>query len=60
MTDSLVVLLNNITVGTLSRMRENRLAFEYDDEYRNRREATPLSVSMPLQIRSHFNHLITP
>src|SRR5258708_2155695 len=44
MTDSLVVLVNNIAVGTLSRMRENRLAFEYDDEYRNRRDATPLSV----------------
>ena len=60
MTDSLVVLLNNIAVGTLSRMRENRLAFEYDEEYRNRLDATPLSTSMPLQIRSHSNHLITP
>ena len=55
MTDSLVVLLNNIAVGTLTRMRENRLAFEYNDEYRNRRDATPRSVSMPRRCAANLD-----
>ena len=60
MTDFLVVLLNNTVIGILARLPGNRLAFEYDDDYRNRPGATPLSVSMPIPVRSHSHHVITP
>src|SRR5215475_13300705 len=60
MSDSLVVLLDKVTAGTLTRLREGKLRFDYDDDYRIRPDVTPLSVSMPTQIRSHPDHVITP
>lgn len=60
MTDSLVVLLDDSKAGTLTRLQGGRLRFDYDDSYRGRPDVTPLSVSMPTQIRSHSNHVITP
>lgn len=44
----------------LSRVARGRLRFDYDDTYRNRPDATPLSVSMPTQVVSHPHHVITP
>jgi serine/threonine-protein kinase HipA len=60
MTDSLVVLVDDAIAGTLTRQRRGRLRFDYDDEYRERPNATPLSVSMPTQVRSHADAAITP
>ena len=60
MTDSLVVVLDDAVAGTLTRLRGGRLRFEYDDEYRRRPNATPLSVSMPTQVRSHPDGVIAP
>src|SRR5215467_8379510 len=60
MSDSLIVLHNDVTVGTLNRVRGNRLVFDYDDDYRHRAEVTPLSVSMPVQVRTHPHHVIAP
>jgi serine/threonine-protein kinase HipA len=60
MNDSLTVLLNDATVGTLARSRGGRLSFTYDASYQARREVTPLSVSMPAQIRSHPDRVISP
>jgi serine/threonine-protein kinase HipA len=58
--DSLVVLLDDTTAGVLTRLPGGRLRFDYDDNYLSRPSPTPLSVSMPTQIRSHSDHVITP
>jgi serine/threonine-protein kinase HipA len=60
MSDSLIVLLGDATAGTLTRLQGGRLRFDYDEEYRTRRDATGLSVSMPVQVRSHSDRVITP
>jgi serine/threonine-protein kinase HipA len=60
MIDSLVVILDDAIAGTVTRLPGGRLRFDYDDEYRERRNATPLSVSMPPQVRSHPDSAITP
>lgn len=60
MTEPLVVLLEDAVAGTLSRMTNGRLRFEYDEDYRARPNATPLSVSMPTAIRSHADSVIAP
>jgi serine/threonine-protein kinase HipA len=60
MSDSLTVLLNDVPVGTLARSRGGRLTFTYDASYQALGVATPLSVSMPPQIRSHPDGVISP
>jgi serine/threonine-protein kinase HipA len=57
--DSLVVLLEDRVAGTLVRVRDGRLTFTYGEEYRERDGATPLSLSMPLQIASHPDRIVT-
>lgn len=60
MTDSLVVILEDVVAGSLTRLPNARLRFEYDDAYRQRSRATPLSLSMPTQIRAHTDQVVTP
>ena len=60
MSESLVVLLEDSVAGTLTRMPGGRLRFDYDEAYRARSDATPLSLSMPRQVRSHGNRAVTP
>lgn len=60
MTDSLVVILDDAVAGTVARLPNARLRFEYDDAYRQRPGATPLSLSMPTQIRTHTEQVVTP
>ncbi len=60
MTDTLAVLLDDAVAGSIIRLNQGRLRFDYDDEYRQRRAATPLSVSMPPSIRSHPDSDISP
>lgn len=60
MSAHLLVMLGEAVVGTLSRLTTGRLHFEYDDDYRRRPEATPLSVSMPLAERTHPDGTIAP
>lgn len=60
MTDTLAVLLDDAVAGTITRLNQGRLRFEYDDEYRLRPAATPLSVSIPASIRSHPDGDISP
>lgn len=60
MTDSLFVVLDDVVAGTLERLRTGRLRFEYSEEYRERQAATPLSLSMSPQVRSHPDHVVTP
>jgi serine/threonine-protein kinase HipA len=61
MPDTLIVLLGDTVAGTITRApRGERLRFEYDDNYRKHSNPTPLSLSMPTQVPSHLDHVITP
>lgn len=60
MSDTLIVILDGQVAGTLSKVARGRLRFDYDDTYRSRSDATPLSVSMPTQVASHPDHVVTP
>ena len=60
MTESLSVLLDDAIVGTLVRLQGGKLRFDYSDEYRHRLNPTPLSLAMPVQVRSHPDHVIGP
>jgi serine/threonine-protein kinase HipA len=60
MTETLTVLLDDAVAGTVSRLRGGRLRFDYDDAYRARGGATPLSVSMPKSVRTHPDGVIAP
>lgn len=60
MSDSLAVLLEGRMAGTLTRLPGGRLRFDYDDVFRARGDATPLSLSMPKQVRSHGDRTVTP
>jgi serine/threonine-protein kinase HipA len=60
MSDSLAVLLEGSVAGTLTRLPGGRLRFDYDDVFRARSDATPLSLSMPRQVRSHGDRTVTP
>ncbi len=60
MTDSLLVIVEDLVAGTVTRLRGGRLRFEYSDEYRERSGGTPLSLSMPIQVRSHPDQVVTP
>lgn len=60
MTDTLAVLLDDAIAGSISRLDQGRLRFDYEDEYRQTPGATPLSVSMLPSIRSHPDREITP
>jgi len=60
MTDSLLVVLDDVIAGTLERIPGGRLRFDYTEEYRERPGATPISLSMPPQVRSHADRTVTP
>ena len=60
MTDALLVLLDRSIIGTVFRLNGGRLRFDYADDYRDSAGATPLSLSMPTQVRSHPHSAITP
>jgi serine/threonine-protein kinase HipA len=60
MSDSLIVLLGDTTAGRLTRLPGGQLRFDYGDHYRALSGLTPLSVSMPAQVRSHSDRVITP
>jgi serine/threonine-protein kinase HipA len=53
--ETLAVLMASKPAGTLTRLDNNRLRFEYDDAYRASSAATPLSLSMPIAIKAHVD-----
>jgi len=59
-TQSLAVILGEAVAGTLTRARGGAHRFDYDESYRRRDDATPLSVSMRTQVRSHYDESVTP
>ena len=60
MSDNLYVVFDNEIVGLITRQNNGRLRFDYDNDYRQKKSSTPLSVSMPLQVRSHPDSVIAP
>ena len=59
-TRHLTVLMDRRVAGSLTRQPGGSLQFVYDDAYRASKDATPLSVSMPLQIREHQDKKVAP
>jgi len=59
MTD-LRVLIDGAEAGTLSRGAGRRLRFEYEEAYSRNPSSTPLSLSMPLDIRVHTHAALAP
>lgn len=60
MSDALVVLLEDQVAGTLTRLTGGQLRFDYDQRYQEAEALTPLSLSMPVQIVSHPDRVVTP
>lgn len=60
MVDHLAVWLSGVLVGRLDRADDDRLTFHYDDAYRTRTNATPLSLSLPLARPRHAHDAIFP
>ena len=60
MTDTLLVVLDDVVAGILERHQNGRLRFNYTEEYQERLGATPISLSMPTQVRSYADRTITP
>jgi HipA-like protein len=48
MTKELRVLLSDNEIGSVHQNKYGRLTFTYDDEWRERIDSVPLSLSMPL------------
>jgi len=59
-TDSLVVVLEDLVAGQLTRLPGGRVRFDYDPAYQRRPTPTPLSLSMPVQVASHADQAISP
>lgn len=60
MADTIVVLLDDGVAGTVTRLPGGRLRFDYEDQYRARVASTPLSVSMPTDVRAYSDAHISP
>lgn len=60
MTSALAVILGDSVAGMVTRLPGGRLRFEYDEAYRAAPDVTPLSVSLPVQLRVHSDRAITP
>lgn len=60
MTDALHVILEDVLAGTIHKLPGGRLRFTYNETYRARDGATPLSLSMPIQVQVHSDNVITP
>jgi serine/threonine-protein kinase HipA len=60
MSDALVVLLDDVVAGVVERQAGARLRFDYDPAYQARRAPTPLSLSMPVQVRTHSHRVVSP
>lgn len=54
------MLVGESIAGRLERLSRRRLRFAYDDGYREQAGATPLSLSMPKEVRTHPDNVITP
>ncbi len=60
MSDTLLVILDGEVAGVLQRLAGGRLRFDYAPRYQERPVPTPLSLSMPVQVHSHPDRVVTP
>ncbi len=60
MTSELVVLLANREVGRVHQGTAGQLTFTYDEAWRSRADAYPLSLSLPLAVAEHARDAIRP
>ena len=58
MTPTLVALMKGQRMGEVHRNQRGRLSFVYDEPWRQRRNAYPLSLSMPLAAAEHGHDVI--
>jgi serine/threonine-protein kinase HipA len=58
MSDTLVVILEDEVAGVVTRRPGGRLAFDYAEEYGEGSGRTPLSLSMPIPIRTHADRVV--
>lgn len=56
--NQLVVLLSGRRAAVLNQDVAGRLELTYEDDYREARDATPVSLSMPLATRSHYDPVV--
>lgn len=55
----LAVVLEGRRAATIVESRDQQLRMSYDDDYRSRSEATPLSTSLPVQVREHGHEAVS-
>ena len=60
MTEILAVIADRRNMGEIRRARGGRLSFVYDDRWRSRDSAFPLSLSMPLAVAGHGHAAVEP
>ena len=60
MSDLLMVILEDVVAGRLTRGPRGELRFDYEEDYRRRSNPTALSLSMPTAIKTHPSKVITP
>ncbi len=60
MADELHVYLGGARVGRLTRLRSGRIELDYDSEWQSRRDAYPVSISLPLAARHHGAAAVEP
>lgn len=58
MTDELIAVLGDNVIGHLQRDRHGALTFVYEEHWRESRNAYPLSLSMPLAVKTHTHAVI--
>lgn len=60
MTDQLTVIMGESVAGALNRLDGGRLRFDYAEAYAAETGATPISVSMPLELIRHGHDRVAP
>lgn len=60
MSDALAVLLGDEVAGVVELMPNRRIRFRYEPAYQRRKAPTPLSLSMPVQVDTHPQGVISP
>jgi serine/threonine-protein kinase HipA len=58
MTDDLFALVDSYEVGRIHRDRKGKLAFIYNEDWREDPNAYPISLSMPLATKEHGHEKI--
>lgn len=60
MSKELRVLIDGSAIGVITQDRRGRFNFSYDDAYRRKASAIPLSLSMPLSVADHGDKAVAP